>query len=94
MVAVSAASCGLKLRAMPQKYQIEVSVSGVMKSTTMLEALCSAGGVVAALAGMRHADFDHHVAGRREAADLPAVHRHVVGQAVAAQGRLPERRRA
>ncbi len=32
-------SCGLKLRAMPQKYQIEVSVCGVMKSTTMLEAL-------------------------------------------------------
>src|SRR3989442_3168351 len=28
---------------MPQKYQIEVSVSGVMKSTTMLEALASGG---------------------------------------------------
>ena len=34
MLAVSALSFGLKLRAMPQKYQIEVSVSGVMKSTT------------------------------------------------------------
>ena len=39
MLAVSALSLGLKLRAMPQKYQIEVSVSGVMKSTTMLAAL-------------------------------------------------------
>src|SRR5450830_623417 len=39
MAAVSSASCGLKLRAMPQKYQCEVSVSGVMKSTTMLDAL-------------------------------------------------------
>src|SRR3990167_4792680 len=39
MVAVSVWSSGLKLRAMPQKYQIEVSVSGVMKSTTMLAAL-------------------------------------------------------
>ena len=38
MLAVSALSPGLKLRAMPQKYQIEVSVSGVMKSTTMLDA--------------------------------------------------------
>ena len=35
-------------------------------------------GVVTALAGVRHADFDHHMAGRREAADLPAVDRHVV----------------
>ena len=33
----------LKLRAMPQKYQIEVSVSGVMKSTTMLDALLCGG---------------------------------------------------
>jgi hypothetical protein len=34
--AVSARSSGRKLRAMPQKYHIEVAVSGVMKSTTML----------------------------------------------------------
>jgi hypothetical protein len=34
--AVSALSVGLNLRAMPQKYHIEVSVSGVMKSTTTL----------------------------------------------------------
>ena len=31
------------LRAMPQKYQMEVSVSGVMKSTTTLAALTAAG---------------------------------------------------
>jgi hypothetical protein len=37
-------------------------------------------GLVAAVAGMRDADLDQHVAGRREAADLPSVHRHVVGQ--------------
>ena len=49
--------------------------------------------VIAAFAGMGHADFDHHMAGQRKAADLPAVHRHVVGQVVAAQRQLPERRR-
>ncbi len=48
--------------------------------------------LVAAVAGVGHADLDQHVAGRREAADLPAVHRHVVGQAVAAQSHAPERR--
>jgi hypothetical protein len=41
---------------------------------------------------MGHADFDQHMAGRGEAADLPAVHRHIVGQAVATQGHAPERR--
>src|SRR6185312_8253338 len=39
IVAVSASSLGLKLRAMPQKYHIDVSVSGVQKSTTMLYTL-------------------------------------------------------
>ena len=58
---------------MPQKYQIEVSVSGVMKSTTMLDTLRVRRRVVAAVAGVRDADLDHHVARRREAADLPAV---------------------
>ena len=43
MAAVSALSLGLNLRAIPQKYQIEVSVSGVIKSTTMLEAFLSSG---------------------------------------------------
>ena len=43
IVAVRASSSTLKLRAMPQKYQIEVSVSGVMKSTTMLETFFPAG---------------------------------------------------
>ncbi|MBK7471676.1 MAG: hypothetical protein IPI73_14730 [Betaproteobacteria bacterium] len=42
---------------------------------------------------MRDADFDHHVAGRGEAADLPAVDGDVVGQMVAPQRRAPERRR-
>jgi hypothetical protein len=46
---------GLKLRAMPQKYHIEVSVSGVMKSTTMLETLRLGGRVVTALPRQRHA---------------------------------------
>ena len=78
---------------MPQKYQIDVSVSGVMKSTTMLETLRSGRRVVAAVAGVGDADLDHHVARRREAADLPAVDRHVVGEVVAAQRRAPERRR-
>ena len=64
-----------------------------MKSTTMLDALRFGGRVVAALAGVRDADLDHHVARRAEAADLPAVARHVVGQAVAAQRGAPERRR-
>ncbi|MNS92018.1 hypothetical protein D3C72_1261330 [compost metagenome] len=40
---------------------------------------------------MGHADFDQYVAGRGETADLPAVHRHIVGQAVTAQGHAPER---
>src|SRR5690606_34276116 len=38
MLAVSSGSSTLKRRAMPQKYQWLVSVSGVMKSTTMLDA--------------------------------------------------------
>jgi hypothetical protein len=57
-----------------------VSVSGVRKSTTMLDTLSFGSASVAALAGVGHAHFDHHVAGRAEVADLPAVHRHVVGQ--------------
>ncbi len=43
MLSVSAWSWAWKLRAMPQKYQMEVALSGVMKSTTMLAALRSAG---------------------------------------------------
>ncbi|MNF83671.1 hypothetical protein D3C84_659980 [compost metagenome] len=50
-------------------------------------------GVVTALAGVGHPHLDQHVAGWTEAADLPAVHRHVVGQVVATQGHAPERRR-
>ena len=49
--------------------------------------------VVAAVTGVGHAHFDDHVAGRREAADLPAVDRHIVGQALGAQRGLPERGR-
>jgi hypothetical protein len=45
------------------------------------------------MACVGHADLDQHMAGRGEAADLPAVHGHLVGQAVAAQRHLPERRR-
>ena len=41
--AVRFLSLTLKLRAMPQKYHMLVSVSGVMKSTTMLETFWSAG---------------------------------------------------
>ena len=41
IASVSAWSATLKLRAMPQKYQIDVSVSGVMKSTTTDETLCA-----------------------------------------------------
>ena len=51
------------------------------------------GRVVAAVACVGHADLDQHMAGRGEAADLPAVHGHIVGQAVAAQRHLPERGR-
>ncbi|MNO24381.1 hypothetical protein D3C76_142030 [compost metagenome] len=50
-------------------------------------------GVVAALAGMRYTHFDQHMARWGETADLPAVHRYIVGQAVATQGHAPERRR-
>src|SRR5690606_33499159 len=49
--------------------------------------------LVAAVAGQGHADLDHDVAGQGEVADLPAVHRLVVGQAVGAQRGAPERRR-
>ena len=49
--------------------------------------------VIAALPLKRHADLDHHLAGRRETADLPAIHGHIVRQAVGTQAHLPERRR-
>ncbi|OBX34751.1 hypothetical protein A8U91_03811 [Halomonas elongata] len=39
---------------------------------------------------MGDSHLDQHVTRRREAADLPAIHGHVVSQAIAAQGRLPE----
>ena len=41
---------------------------------------------------MGHAHIYHHVTGRGEAANLPAVHRHVIGQVVATQGQLPKGR--
>ena len=41
------------------------------------------GGVIASLADVGHADFNHHVARRREAANLPAIHWHVIGQVIA-----------
>ena len=53
--------------------------------------LVAVGRVVAAVAGVGHTHLDHDLARRGEAADLPAVHRHVVGQAVAAQRGAPKR---
>ena len=50
-------------------------------------------GCITALPGMRHTDFDHDVTGGREVADLPAIHRHVIGQSITTQGLTPERRR-
>src|SRR3990167_4957633 len=55
--------------------------------------LVGRGCVITALANMGHADLDQYMARRGEATDLPAVHRNVVVQAVAAQGHAPERRR-
>ncbi len=48
--------------------------------------------MITAVAGVRHTHFDQYMARWRKAADLPAVHRHIVGQVVAAQGHAPERR--
>src|SRR3989442_2625431 len=42
--------------------------------TTLFRSLVFVGRVVAAVACMGHADLDQHMAGRGEAADLPAVH--------------------
>ena len=85
MLAVNALSFGLKLRAMPQKYQIDVSVSGRDEVDHDRRRLDLRRRLVAAAAGECDADLDHHVARRREAADLPAIDRLVVGQVVAAQ---------
>ena len=49
------------------------------------------GGFVAALACQGHAHFNQHMTGRREAADLPAVHQLVIGQIVCPQRHLPKR---